>query len=73
MPKFKTESIHRNLDKALKSFGLETMFESNTADFSGMSSEKVRVESVLQKASFKVWKFMDWSWKLGIEAIDLIY
>ena len=65
MPKFKTESIHRNLDRALKSFGLETMFESNAADFSGMSSEKVWVESVLQKAYFKVWKFTDLRIRVG--------
>ena len=73
MPKFKTESIHRNLDRALKSFGLETMFESNAADFSGMSSEKVWVESVLQKASVKVWSLRIGVGNCGLESDLLIW
>lgn len=54
LPKFKTESTHSNLDWALFSIGLQSMFNTSTADFSGISSEKIWVGSAIQKALIKV-------------------
>ena len=57
MPKFTIESIHSSLNRALMSLGLESMFDRNTADFSGISNGQIWIENVVQKASIRVSRY----------------